>query len=790
MLPRWNRAKPADRVERAPPAQSGSVAKVAQSPDTEDRADPRNHRAASLGALAVVMVLAGIIYYIASLLRYQEFYTTNWDLGINMQLLYTTTHGQLLFEAGDYETSLVNSFLFVHPAYIAFPLAGLYGLAPGAELLLGIQASAVALSAVPLYLIGRETRSPNWVLWLGVTVYLTSVALLAGLLYDFHWEAFIPLEFLSTFYLWDRGRYALALVPAVVGILTLQVFPVLLLGLAAYATYPFLIAYVSRPPRTLTRLWRGLTGPVFPMAGLVAVAVVGFFVPGLINQWVLTPALGTPIYPPSPPYTTYGLTFWAGLTTAMIGPRLLYWAVLFASFGFLPLLFRQRLLILSVPWFLYTVVMNPNSAFTTFGFQYSMIAVAPLAIGFIWGLERIGLGRADPPPHAVSALGWIVLLLPLLGASLVASLSIITGTVEGQWILLAVAAFVVAGCIALQIVLPALRSRRPSPPVVLGFRLAQRRPTRIAAAVGLAAVLVACNLALSPLNTANFLGPGNGGYSFTYEPNPVFAYMATVTSQIPAGATVLASDNLFPFVANNPNAYSLLWYPQVPTYLPFNATVLPRFVLLSTSQWFGIPAYLDAKLFDRSAYGIPTVLYSTPFYPGSIYLFELDYSGTTQVVQVSPFPDHQVICPEGLALGPSGTLLSAPGSPCGSILHTSPASNLSGSGPTIWYGPYITLIPGNYSITFMLRGGPSGPEPKNSSVLVMDGSGEGSGYWYYLPINSNEISSTAWTNITLSFALATPVPQSEFRGYLGGVTVNGTFVPGNISLAEITLVRS
>ena len=141
-------------------------------------------------------------------------------------------------------------------------------------------------------------------------------------------------------------------------------------------------------------------------------------------------------------------------------------------------------------------------------------------------------------------------------------------------------------------------------------------------------------------------------------------------------------------------------------------------------------------------------------------------------------------------MGPPGVREPEHGTPCGEVVRSQPAGNLSGNGPTIWYGPYISLLPGNYSVTFLLRGETAGAEPPGSSILVMDGSQSGGPYWYYLPISSSEVSATDWTNITLHFSVSQPAPNSEFRGYLGGVYVNETFQPGNISLAEIVLDRT
>jgi len=297
---------------------------------------------------------------------------------------------------------------------------------------------------------------------------------------------------------------------------------------------------------------------------------------------------------------------------------------------------------------------------------------------------------------------------------------------------------------------------------------------------------VGTNIALSPFNPANFLGPGEGAYSFTYNPSPTFPYMSALVAEIPAGAPVLSSDNLFPFVANNPHAYSLLWYPAAPTYLPFNATHLPEYVLLSTSQWFA-PSFLESALSKTSVYGLVTIIYTTASYPGSIFLYHLGYSGISKIVYATPFSTTTVLCGKDLAIGASGVVVPETGTRCGSVIESQPASNLSGNGATIWYGPYSTLLPGNYTVTISLEGGLSAPGSSNAPILVMNANALGTGYWYDVVITANQVSTTQWTNFTYHFHLLSPVPKAEWRGYLAGPTVDGQFVPGSTRLNFISI---
>ncbi len=755
-----------------------------RSPESGPKVTRPNWRGAA--SLVGTIVAFSVLYFAISALRYSEFYAENWDLGLNMQAAWTNTHGHLLYATGVSEFIGAGSFLFVHPTYVLIPLSWLYGILPYAATLFAVQAAGVALGAIPLYLIGRDARVPEGLLVAGIVVYLASFPVVSALLFDFHWEAFIPVEFLWTFYLWKRGRYAWALVPALLGTLTLEVFPALLAGMVLYFASPFLERLVRSPRATIASLARA-PRRAGPLLGLLLFAAVGYVGLRLFATTALPIITGsTPTFPASSGPEWLGIVWW-GVSGSTLGLRLMYWYLAVAAFGFLPILFRQRLLILSLPWFIETVFLTPYSAYTTWGFQYAFIAVAPLAIAFIEGLGLLARGAAaDDPRPSVSPSGWAVLLLPLLVASAVDSLAVVYTTGTLFWTVCVIDLAILLYFLYLRI----SRSAPASPPTdARTGRLRWHRRPRVdhAVLVGAIVVLACTNVALSPLNPANYSGTDSAGYSFTYRSNPVYPYMASITAFIPANATVVASDNLFPFVANNPEAYSLLWYPGTPPFFPFNATHLPEFALLSKSLWFAVPTFLATAVFNTTEYGLVGLLYSSAAYPGSVYLFERGFTGAPLVVQVTPYPAHTLYCSDSLDLGPSGAVMTDPGTVCGSVIRSDPASNLSGNNATIWYGPYSSLIPGNYSVTISLRGEFPVPDPSNPGVVFMDAGAQGTASWYGIVVTGDQLSPSQWTNFTYFFNLTHAAIDAEWRGYITGATINGTFVAGVVQLQSIEL---
>jgi len=176
--------------------------------------------------LALVSAYVAISFVMTSI-RFTGFFTENWDFGIFQQALWSTTHGHILFEAGDYELLGVSSFFQVHPSFLIFVLAGIYWIAPSAYTLLAIQSLVVGLAAIPLFLLTRSiTGSGRKALWVAAA-FLVWLPLLSSQMYDFHLEAFLPLELFGMFLFWCQRRFWSAAGVATIAMLTLEVGPAL-----------------------------------------------------------------------------------------------------------------------------------------------------------------------------------------------------------------------------------------------------------------------------------------------------------------------------------------------------------------------------------------------------------------------------------------------------------------------------------------------------------------------------------------------------------------------------------
>lgn len=561
--------------------------------------------------LVIIVAYTSLVYYL-SLMRYENFYTSNWDFGIARQLLWTGSHGYLLFETGDYSASGIMSFLQVHSTYIAIPLAYLYSVFPTASFLFVLQSSIIAISIIPFYFIARDVLSDRRFVFLSLFAYLFSFTLLSAVFYDFHWELFLPVEYLTMFYLIRKQRYALSLIPLFFGVVTLEVFPFMAAGLIIYFAYQR-FGWKFLKPLTLESKeeWLKLTSIFFIIVlSYVAIRLLQFYVvPAAAGvQHASTVTIGATGFIPR------------GLNPTTLATSSVYWLVIYLSFGFLPFLYKRHFLLL-LPWMFGSVFIVPNLS-STFGNQYTAITLPMISVGFLLGIATVKNNEKW------TKLG-VLIIAEILFLSAIAILLDFSRILMNPGPPRGVLAIIVVGLSFLSIftlskaILNIAKLRKIN--ITKGLNTSARKITFL-----LVAALIVFNIAIGPLNPQNFAATAGPGYQISYTANPEFQYALSISKEIPYNATVVASDNLFPMVANNPNAYSLLWFEfnsSILPFFPFNSTHLPTFLFIDSYQGLLVPNFIQEKIND-SSYGV--VAYTTfNSYPGDIYLLELNYYGTT-----------------------------------------------------------------------------------------------------------------------------------------------------------------
>jgi uncharacterized membrane protein len=549
-----------------------------------------------------------------SSLRYVDFFTSNDDLGIFVQQLTSVKSGFLLYEAGDFQGYGTLSYLEIHATYVELPYAYFYNLVGNPVILFATEGFAVAIGMIPLYFISKHIGlNQNYTIAL-LVLYLFSFPMISSLMYDFHWMSFMPFFFLSAFYLISVRKYVLAGIAILFGSLTLEVFPFLALGILLYY---FVdrggLQLFSRPRSVLARDYLYLYG-----LAVIAIAIFLFervmqlnVIPAYLNNQSGIANL-----------IRYGLPSLLPSITRLnqfIFP-VTYWPMIFASFGFIPLLDRKSL-ILSIPWIYETFLLHQSYANVTE--QYNFIALSSVVIGLAFGLKKLSDGKTSPNskrmPYIVSASG-IIIICANLGSVI---------TFHTGYVLMAIVT-VVSVAIAFTIYLS--RSKNGN---ALKASVIKHINVKYALIV-LVLLLLVFNFLAGPLNTNNSIPTTDSGYAFSYTINPEFHAAESLAGMIPKNATVAASDNLFPFVATDLKAYSFYWLPLDelgrPGYYNFSDPMIFQYVFVDQSQIGLVPPTMAAAITNLSLFGVYASVVSTNSYPGNITLYERNYTGSETVI--------------------------------------------------------------------------------------------------------------------------------------------------------------
>jgi uncharacterized membrane protein len=690
----------------------------------------RRSLASRVGAVSPVLWLAVAIavYFGVSLafsgLRAMDLTTSTWDMGIYQQALWSTAHGRPFWEAADAETGSYGSLLQVHSVFLLYLIVPVYAAAPSEWTLFIIQSAVVALAAVPLFLLGRDlTSSGRWGLAAAV-VYLAWAPLLSANLYDFHAEAFLPIELFTFVLLWNRSRYAGGVVVALVAFATFELAPILL----CFAGVFFLLPSREQWQAGIARLRGAMSSSrvrgnlnaelrrfflqrrVIATLALLVLCVAAYLFLVALREQYLASWFGFPPFPSTPSGYVVGTTAaglglaWSNLFSGLT-MKVTAWVVFFALLGFVPLL-APRALVLALPWMIFSFF-SANLNYVVFGFQYGFIEASALLVAFTYGLVPIQRWVARRDESALS------------GATS-----------------------------------PTPRSGEPP----RASSRARRSHAATLVAVALVA-LIALNVAASPLDPMlDNIGLG-AAYRISLAGEAGFANAEGVAALVPADATVLASDNLFPLVDDDLNAYSLLWMADPTLELPFSATNLPSYVLIAQPGTNAVPPWLTATLYNVSDYGVRGVAWSSP--AGTVLLFQHGFTGTADAFGASPSSGGAYYGAE-LEPGKDGYVTTLPSTVYPTVVVSSPEANGS-----IWNGPMSNIAAGNYTADLFLKAWATNPAQApgpNQGVLALRYGGFGQSLVLERTLLFSDLNSSAWTLEQFSFTVSEPVIEFEVRG--------------------------
>ena len=329
----------------------------------------------SLFTLFVAIYATGMS--IATVLRYEIFQATAFDLGNMDQVLWNTIHGrwfQFTNQAADWYGPPMR--LAVHVEPIILPLSLLYAFHADPRIVLVFQTLALTTGALPIFLLTRK-HIPEWPLLAPVMVlaYFLFPELLGLNLFDFH-----PISLATPFLLYailalDYKHYKWFVVACILAACCKEDVPlyIALLGVLLIWQYK------------LPRLGIGLIIGGLLWSGIAFGVVIPHFYPGAQhnNFWYRYEALGSS---PGEAIINILLHPWLLFTTFITLDRFYYLASLLRSTGFLALLGPEWLL-LALPG-LAENLLSTDSLIYSGVFHYNAAIIPFVMVAAIHGTRR------------------------------------------------------------------------------------------------------------------------------------------------------------------------------------------------------------------------------------------------------------------------------------------------------------------------------------------------------------------------------------------------------------------
>jgi len=155
----------------------------------------------------VMIGLYTIVFSYFTILKYYAFKAFAWDLGIFNQTFWSTLHGKFLYSTVELFIIPSGCAFGTHVSPVLLFILPLYAIYPAPETLLILQSFILALGALPLYLLARDSLNSKLAGAAFATAYFLYPPLHGVNWFDFHTQAFLPVIFLFAVYYLTKGKW-------------------------------------------------------------------------------------------------------------------------------------------------------------------------------------------------------------------------------------------------------------------------------------------------------------------------------------------------------------------------------------------------------------------------------------------------------------------------------------------------------------------------------------------------------------------------------------------------------
>jgi uncharacterized membrane protein len=340
-----------------------------------------------------------IVFSYVSILKHDAFESSAWDLGIYEQVIWSTTNtGRIFWYTAEILITPTCNFFGVHFSPILFLVVPIYAIYQSTETLLILQASVLAVAAIPLYKLALyESKSARQALAFSL-IYLAYPPVSSMNVIDFHVQAFLPFFFFSAFYYFRKEEWVKYFLFVVLALMVIEIVPLIVVFFGLYGLWVNRkkLSHISDAFH-LKRL--SVNKSIICSIATIALGVAWFVLARTVISAV------NPTAQPHPNWASFGdpihdlpgllfnvLTNPIKTINAIVTPvepKAIFLFGLFAPLAFLSFLSPPSLLI-GAPWFIIAFLSNYEPYYAALGHQYVVFVAPFIFISAIYGVKRLG----------------------------------------------------------------------------------------------------------------------------------------------------------------------------------------------------------------------------------------------------------------------------------------------------------------------------------------------------------------------------------------------------------------
>jgi len=388
--------------------------------------------------LVVLMsvLIYGIIFSYFTVLKHNVFLSFGWDLGIFDQTLYNTVFGGgLLHYTAELYMIPSGSYFAAHFSPILFLVLPFYVIHPSSITLLVVQAFALAAAAFPLYLVAKNTLNDRKLGLVFAFLYLLYPPLQASNWFDFHTQAFLPLLLFSLYYFIQTKQWRFYWVFTFLALMVEEHVSIIVFFMALYF-------FITNSPRTIVesiKRKKVSDALIFIVTMIICVAwfyaaqsVKGTFLinPDFLTRYKATSAFAVlgletdplllPIYIILNPQNVWNALVFDYST------KLFFIISLFGPLIFLPLKSKFSLITL---FFLIPSMLSDYVAYHTIGSQYPLFVIPLIFIALLIAVRQLHIDARLP----ILKIALVVSLIFCVSLSPLSPLSSVFANKELVW---------------------------------------------------------------------------------------------------------------------------------------------------------------------------------------------------------------------------------------------------------------------------------------------------------------------------------------------------------------------